>query len=71
VDEQLLLRINYSDLSELKLFYLIFAVLKSLKHKITFMQYSAVIKENAGYTIKRKPASDVRKQYQLFLKQRL
>lgn len=63
MDEQLLLRINYGEESELKLYYLIFAVLKSLKHKITFPQYSAVIKRQTGYSIKRKPATDIRKQY--------
>jgi hypothetical protein len=45
------------------LYYLIFAVLKSLKHKITFLQYSAVIQRKTGYSIKRKPAADIRKHY--------
>lgn len=63
VDGRFLLRIRYSENAPLKLYYLIFAVLKSLAHKINYQQFSDIIQRKTGYLMKRKAAAEVRKCY--------
>jgi hypothetical protein len=70
VDGELLRRIRYSENVPLKMYYLIFAVLKNLRHKINYLEFSKIIKEKTGYLMKRKASCEVRKHYEAFLKER-
>jgi hypothetical protein len=65
----LLERMKYSENSPLKLYYLIFAVLKALAHKINYLQFSHIIENKTGYLMKRKAACEIRKLYDAFLKE--
>lgn len=70
MDEQLLQRIRYEEKPPLKLYYLIFAVLKSLKHKISYLEFSKIVLEKANHIMKRKAAAEVRKHYDAFIQEK-
>jgi hypothetical protein len=48
----------------MKLYYLIFAVIKALGHKISFMDYYQVIKNRTGFILKRKMAGEIKRIYE-------
>jgi hypothetical protein len=45
-------------------------VLKSLKHKISYLEFSNIVLNKANHIMKRKAAAEVRKHYEAFLKER-
>ena len=47
----------------LRVYYLLFAVLKSLDHRIRFEEYAKVVADRANYLLKRKVAAQFRKAY--------
>lgn len=63
-------KIKYFENPPLKLYYLIFAVIKTLGHKINFLQYSDIIHNKTGYLMKRKAACEVKKVYEQFSKEK-
>ncbi len=63
IDQNVLREIKYEENTPFKIYYLIFAVLKALGHRITFMDYTQIIEKETGYSLKRKPATLVRKIY--------
>ena len=49
-------KVNYLQDPPLKTYYILFAVIKSLKYKINFLDFAKIILLKTGYIIKRKPA---------------
>lgn len=43
IDQNVLREIKYEENTPFKIYYLIFAVLKALGHRITFMDYTQII----------------------------
>jgi hypothetical protein len=70
VQREMLEKIKYFENPPIKMFYLIFAVLKSLGHKINFLQYSEIVLSKAGYILKRKAACEVKKVYEAFTQEK-
>lgn len=62
----MLLLAKYYENPPLKLYYLIFTVIKSLGHKINYQQYSQIIQKKTGYLLKRKTATEIKKIYEKF-----
>jgi hypothetical protein len=46
-----------------QLYYLIFAILKTLQYKINFEKYGNIIRKNAGYILRKSLAYEVKKHY--------
>ena len=57
IDTSFLLQIKYYDNPPLKLYYLIYGVIKCLGHKIKYAQFSEIIKMKTGFSLKRKAVS--------------
>jgi hypothetical protein len=57
---------KYYENPPVKLYYIIFALIKSLGHKINYFQYSDVVGKKTGYLLKRKAATEVKKIYENF-----
>lgn len=70
VDREVLEKLKYFENPPLKLYYLIFAVLKGLGRKINFIAYNEIIQNKTGYLLKRKTAGDAKKIYEHFLREK-
>jgi hypothetical protein len=53
VDPRILAKLEYTQNFSLRLFYVVFAHLKSLGMKVSFTKYRETVKANSGYQLKR------------------
>jgi hypothetical protein len=53
VDPRILAKLEYTQNFSLRLFYVVFAHLKSLGMKVSFTKYRETVKTNSGYQLKR------------------
>ena len=56
IPQSTLRRVSYFDNSPIKIYYLLFAVIKSVGYRINFNEFAEIIYEKTRYLLKRKTA---------------
>jgi hypothetical protein len=64
VSRKVLILCKYYENPPLKIYYIIFGLLKSLGHKISYFQYSEIVRNKTGYLLKRKTSTEIKKIYE-------
>lgn len=53
----------WKEISEVNMYYIIFAVIKFLDYRIGFSQYNQIVNKNTGYSLEKEQAEQIKRAY--------